>query len=226
MNDRPIIFSAKSVRAILDGRKTQTRRVIKPQPPVIWDICKPIVHKDGHIISWCFMNSKDPDYHGYPKKPKYKVGDLLWVRETFRYGRFALGCGGYAYGVEYKTGGIKFTKKARKYAKQRQNKDKNKQHARWRSPIFMPKWAARIWLEITNIRVERVQDISEEEVQKEGWPRDQEMMPLINTDYKAKRWFQALWDSLNAERGFGWYKNPRVWVIEFKRIQNDPAKTD
>jgi len=111
----------------------------------------------------------------------------------------------------------------------------------------MYKSLARIFLEITNIRVERVQDISWEDAPKEGWPRDRELFPTINTGSKAKLWFQHLWDSLNAKpkpvienkkvayyvsypweeiretrnyRGKKWYiyGNPWVWVIEFKRL--------
>jgi hypothetical protein len=139
-----------------------------------------------------------------------------------------LGCGGRAAGVEYKNNGIKFNKKAGKYTKQRQNKDKEGQHAKWRSGRFMPKWAARIRLEITGIRVERLQDITEEDAKAEGIEfADTALDGRLYRDYSCKKLsftsspiesYQSLWDSINTKRGFGWTTNPWVWVIEFKWI--------
>lgn len=172
MKERPIIMSSESVRAILDGRKTQTRRVVKRQD-------KPIRLKD------C---------------PYGKVGDKLWAKETWRpHEEFEDAQVLYLYKADYPSG----------------------LNVHWKSSRFMPKKAARIWLEITNIRVERVQDISGGDAQKEGWSREQEMFPTINTDYKAKNWFQTLWDSLNAKRGYDWDKNSWVWVIEFRQMPKE-----
>jgi hypothetical protein len=90
---------------------------------------------------------------------------------------------------------------------------------RWRPSIHMPKWASRIWLEITDIRAERVQDISAEDAIAEGWPRHSEIFPTINPGNKALSWFQKLWDSINAKRGCGWENNCWVWVISFKVLE-------
>jgi hypothetical protein len=190
-NEKPIIFNSEMVRAILDDRKTQTRRIIKNPQKLEGLMLK------GEASQWC---------------PYGGVGDTIWVREGFRYAIFGLGCGGKASGIEYKSGGIKFAKKAHKYAKQPKNKDKHGHHARWRPSIHMPRWAARIFLEITGLRVERVQDISEEDTKAES-------VVIRNIGETWWRAFHNLWDSINAKRGYGWDKNPWVWVIEFKRVR-------
>lgn len=170
--ERPILFSGEMVRAILDGRKTQTRRVMK--------------HQNGAHLAF----QKCP--HGNP-------GDCLWVRESFRLSVPA---------HEGQTG----------YPIYRANFKDDPILGIWKPSIHMPRWASRITLEITGVRVERVRDISEEDAKAEGWPRDQELFPTVNTSYKANLWFERLWDSINAERGFGWDVNPWVWVLEFKRV--------
>jgi hypothetical protein len=210
MNEHPIIMTGESVRAILDGRKTQTRRVIKDAPPYPFTI----VHV--HDEDWGFRRTSGLTDH-YFKCPYGKVGDRLWVREAFRYARIGLGCGGSATCVEYKisNGKINFKNKAGKYPKLKSNKDKQGQHARWRSPIFMPKWAARIWLEITNIRAERLRDISLEDIAAEG---------IADLGGGAQAvidcFINEVWDPINEKRGYGWNENPFVWVIEFKRISD------
>jgi len=89
-----------------------------------------------------------------------------------------------------------------------------------RSSLFMPKWVARRWLEVISVRPEQLQEITGEDAQKEGWPRHQEIFPSINTNSKAKSWFEHLWDSINAKRGYPWESNPWVWRIEFKEATN------
>jgi len=192
MKERPILFNSDMVRAILDDRKTQTRRIIKNPSRLEGLMLK------GEESEWC---------------PYGVVGDRLWVKETFRYAIFALGCGGHASGVEYKMRGIRFDKRAKKYAKQRGNKDKYGQHAKWRSPRFMPKWAARLWLEITGIRVERVQEIGLRDCLAEGIEGQRKSVEQLRSD------FWRLWDSLNAKHS--WKSNPWVWVIEFKRVPDE-----
>ena len=171
MKDRPLICCGQLVRAILDGRKTQTRRVTKPQP------------KDGETM----------DVECLPFFCPYgKVGDRLWVKEKHAFG------GNGVFFPDSCDGTVRIA---------------------WTSSRFMPKKFARIWLEITNIRVERVQDITEKDAIAEGV----EVCFQHSPHHKKRASFSLLWDSLNAERGFGWYKNPWVWVIEFKRVLNDPA---
>lgn len=93
----------------------------------------------------------------------------------------------------------------------------------WNPSIFMPRWASRITLEITDVRVERVQEITEEDARAEGFPG--ERWATGHGDYSEiapSEQFRELWDKLNASRGFGWDANPWVWVIEFKRIEESP----
>lgn len=190
------------VLAILGGRKTQTRRVVKPQPNEAWSI-PPTEVIDGYYMSHgCRSDVKCP--YGVP-------GDRLWVRETFDFGTAPCnhtdrGCAWYvADGLP--TGKL--------------HPDSPKDSESWcrewiRKPsIFMPRWASRITLEITGVKVERVQKITDEDARAEGVTcavPDVELLGEYRVGYKA------LWDSLNAKRGYGWDKNPWVWVIEFKRV--------
>lgn len=206
MNERPIIFCDEMVRAILDDRKTQTRRVILPQPKDEDMPLKPILRKRmvGGLAEGYYDGTWS--YDGDPMNTQYKcpygkVGDLLWVRE----GWLHFGDKNYPSqrAVMYKT-----------------NYDA-KESKKFKSPIFMPKWAARIWLEITGIRVERLQDITEDGAKGEGakacYPYGKKFEYQPNPSWHSG--FKILWDSLNAKRGFGWDTNPWVWVIEFKKIQ-------
>ncbi len=177
MKTRPIIFQPEMVRAILDGRKSQTRRVIKPQPYIL---------TGTQPDEW-------PDE--YPELCPYGVpGDRLWVRET----------------MWRNSGYIE------------NDKPKLKNDGKIPS-IHMPRWKSRLTLEITNVRVERVQDISYQDVFCEGIDKrnirsfelfgDSEHRLLV-----ARRHFQVLWDKMHKKRGFGWSENPWVWVVEFKKV--------
>ncbi|MHC1739694.1 MAG: hypothetical protein AB9897_01130 [Anaerolineaceae bacterium] len=214
MKEKPILFSGEMVRAILDGRKTQTRRVIKPQPRFIKDQtgCK-YLQIPGKGV-W-FDDDPMPSTYGQP-------GDRLWVRETFcpvDNSEFAdsLGEGDEkVFWIDYRaTPKYGMNSPAGWDEDQKDNPD----HAIWRPSIFMPRKYSRILLEITNIRVERLQEISEEDAIAEG------IDPNINPaapqyiSWSNKRAYEYLWDCLNAKRGFGWNANPWVWVIEFKVIQ-------
>lgn len=186
MSEKPIIFSTPMVRAILEGRKTQTRRVIVPQP-------------SSGIRKSVFVKSGLEDGHGREIKLHYQPGDILWVRETWCRRRRN---GGYGYKADrpIEPGYLQACY----------------DDAKWRSSIHMPREAARLFLRVTDVRVERLQDISEEDVVKEGFT------PLLDKDgvnfISAKGRFHVLWDSLNAKRGYGWDTNPWVWVIEFERV--------
>ena len=200
MKERPILFSGEMVRAILDGRKKQTRRVIKPQPSMEQS-CEP----EGY--SWI------PAWKGRELSPTQcpygQPGDRLWVRETW----FSpeKGIAAYkAYGEKkpnppgqigfYYPGPIK-----------------------WKPSIHMPRWASRITLEVVNVRVERLQDITAHDALAEGI--DTRGLYLGNPDYDhiarhtAIGLFRSLWDSINVSRGFGWDVNPWIWVVEFKKFE-------
>lgn len=188
MKERPILFSTKMVKAILEGRKTQTRRVIKPQP--------------NDIRESPFVKSGIETTHGYEIKLKHEPGDRLWVRETWNV-LDSDGC---------KPSDISPIKERAIY------KANGDEYPFWRPSIFMPRWASRIALEVVNVRVERVQDISEEDAMHEG------ATPLlVDPDGGSCPYcegFRALWDSINAKRGYGWDANPWVWVVEFEEHKN------
>lgn len=186
MKERPILFSGPMVRAILDGRKTMTRRVIKNAPELLNrpEIMPSLI--EAYKAAWV----KTCPY-GQP-------GDRLWVRETW------------AAQHEFDGHSPRFVKVGARF--HYRASEQGPSGLLWRPSIHMPRWASRLTLEITAVRVERVQDIGDEDAEREGlqWcnaasPRDK---------------FQCLWDSLNAKRGYGWATNPRVRVISFKKVSN------
>lgn len=208
IKERPILFSPAMVKAILDGRKTQTRRVVK-----------------GAALEWLAADMFTPEFvalqenylcpYGYP-------GDRLWVRETF-----------------YVQESI-------------WEKDRGLQPIHYRADItdpwevedyflkpsiHMPRWASRLTLEITKIRVERLQEISEEDAKAEGvrftdfgddygYMKQQkpgfhvgEVSSYEECHGTAKTCFGGLWETIHAKDGMGWEKNPWVWVIQFRVVQ-------
>lgn len=228
MKERPIIFSAESVQAILEGRKTQTRRVVKEQPNRVR--YNNIVYKGKY--GW-------EDEHGRRLLNLYGApGDRLWVREKWR----IVWWGEDPYKIEYADGTIlsepgdssDYDNDA--YARLTEQCSKDCDNARlevdgegyyilmdgviptrWRSPIYMPRWASRIMLEITNVRVERIQEMSPIDTVAEGVYHPQLNYGIAEGPY-AIATFANYWDSLNEKRGYPWSSNPWVWVIEFKRI--------
>ena len=212
-NERPVIFNSEIVKAILDGRKTQTRRIAKL--PEEW-------HRGYGAFEVNPNGAEEFVIHGDCGTetmycPYGRVGDTLWVREAW----WDLG-----YWKEGQWFGRTASHKIRpKYVVDGEPEGIIAKHKRsslickWRKrpSIHMPRWAARIFLEITSIRVERVQDISESNIISEGCP---EFTSLTGIDelYAARQWWWVtLWDSINAKRGFGWDKNPWVWVVEWKQ---------
>jgi hypothetical protein len=196
---KPILFSTQMVQAILEGRKTQTRRVINNIHP------DSEFHPDLNLLGYTFV---EPD--GKIKVPemasviqgKYKVGDVLWVREKFR--RLVDCRSGRFHSFEY-------------YADMPEAFHKQFPH-KWKPSIHMPKAACRLFLEITNVRVERLHDISEEDAIAEGvnyvWYDEKRNIKIQS----AKSLFNELWSSINGADS--WNANPWVWVVEFKRIEN------
>lgn len=206
VKENPIPFKAETVRAILEGRKTQTRWVIKPQPEMA---------RRGKIERWEGDQADLLELLNCSGRncPFGQVGDILWVRETWQTSS------AYDYLSPRKIqGDVPLWFKADKNAK----KNLGDQPGRTRPSIHMPRWASRITLEITGVRVERVQDISEEDARAEGivWKREKGDSIDPRTERAAKPIFPALWDAINAERGYGYEVNPWVWVIEFKVVQS------
>ena len=215
--ERPILFSGPMVRAILEGRKTQTRRIIKPQPPSYLQPpnreFRPIHGTDlwGAFAvagSAAAVRSQDTI-----KCPYGKPGDRLWVRETW-------GHNPEGPGYVYRSDG---------------DFDMKFHGDRWRPSIHMPRWASRITLEVTGVRVERLRDISEEDALAEGVERGNGRWMVGDESYQRDIYgfwvpgrherhnapshaFRSLWESINGPGS--WDANPFVWVVEFRRVSD------
>lgn len=223
MKERPILFSGPMVRAILEGRKTVTRRVVKPQPDFLGSMVDPNTP----------FKTLDAGLHARITCPYGEPGDRLWVRETWTDVNMC-GAPALAYRADedirdlmeepgflddrgafnYDDPRVKPYPFACWYAELDQ--------ARWRPSIHMPRWASRILLEITAVRVERLQDISEEQALAEGVhgePCDHARQACSDIGCwgdTAKGAFGFLWEQLNGAGA--WQANPWVWVVEFKRV--------
>lgn len=230
--ERPILFSTPMVQAILNGNKMQTRRVVKPQPPTDCNDEEPCIEFDYSndnprwYANWEMpLNPPKASESHTVYCPYGKPGDVLWVRETWFSTRFdcneLLECGVTSH-IRYK-------------ADRNYNPRKDCVGRSWKPSIHMPKAAARIWLEITDVRVERLLDISEQDAISEGIdtetyknaaaPRNffDYTDPLGSPLSSAFMSFISLWDSINGE--FAADENPWVWVVEFKRIEK-PIQTN
>ena len=242
MKERPILFSGAMVRALLDGRKTQTRRVMKKQPyisrtnpPQFSDvevgdlfICPdycPTTPVRGSVIAEC---KSIGTYHCMGQKtfaekhsPYGVPGDHLWVRESF-WGCDMPGWGDQpcvVYEDEWR-GKEYHAAEVRPYARRFGHIP----------GIHMPRDASRITLEVTGVRIERLQDISEADAIAEGLISVGGPLQTRMWEYSSTRGgqfadprvaYRCLWDSLNSARGYGWDVNPWVWVVEFKRISSE-----
>jgi hypothetical protein len=216
VKERPVLFSGPMVRAILEGRKTQTRRVIKPQPTKVSHYEAPA--PNGYAGGWYMLFREDD---GMPRAdvlpcPYGKPGDRLWVRETFHLVSNYLGKDLMAEGRQY----VCFKDGSQKYQDGAYYPNTIEQYApgafdgmRWRPAIYMPRWASRLTLEVTKVRAERLQDISDRDAKAEGICNRHEGCRL-GTHVEM---FSKGWDALNAKRGFSWESNPWVWVVEFRK---------
>lgn len=194
----PILFNTQMVQAIQEGRKTVTRRVIKPRYKDD-EYAFEVITNMGTGERWLEKMDKEQMSFDNPRyiNPPWQPGDILYVRETWEeWG------GGYIY----------------KAWKEPFPQPGCYPGTKWRPSIHMPRVAARIWLKVTAIRVERLQDITEEQATKEGFQDDTEYT-VGNT---ARGHFIELWDSTikkqELER-YGWQANPWVWVIEFEQCE-------
>lgn len=193
MKARPILFSAPMVRAILEGRKTQTRRVVKPQP------VDPFTGRD-------LSAGARPD--SLPHCPYGQPGDHLWVRETWQPERHNQ-CERITYAAD---GGVAFVDDSDVPRNWRRPKAARTGNI---TPLYMPRWASRITLEVTGVRVERLQDITEEDARAEGVEAD-DIGKVGLPCYSARQNFERLWESINGAGS--WAANPWVWVVEFRRV--------
>ena len=205
VKEHPILFTTDNVKAILDGKKTQTRRIMNPQlkDNAGWRGLVPLYgfgdYSHGHKYHGHFRLEEVPEVCPYGQ-----VGDRLWVRETFFDNAFFEDDQD---NVLYRADGEFEEQIPEDYI-----------GAAWSPSIHMFKWMARIWLEITKVRVERVQDISEDDAKAEGVPGIATHKPYPK-QYRDS--FEVLWDSINLKRG-SWESNPWVWVIEFEKILKPP----
>ena len=189
MGEKPILFSTTMVQAILDGRKTQTRRIVKV------NIADRFVLDDSGNVLGSYTEGMPEVYPTIDDAP-YQEGDILWVRETWNYSPKWYYC--------YKADTIP-----------------DDSHGYigsipWRPSIFMPRAAARLFLLVKNVWVERLQEISHFEAQCEGvaMASDDDLK-----EYGYRAGFKQLWDSLNKTRGYPWDSNPWVWIYEFERTE-------
>ena len=204
MKFKPILFNTEMVRAILDGRKTQTRRIIKGIDTLN------VYRAEPAEDSYETLGARD-FFRGWSEngamidaiqaiKAPCSVGDVLWVRETWNHVKFGTGEWHYEYRADCDD----------------PFKWSNGDFAEWRPSIHMPKEAARIFLKVNGVRVERLQDMNEEDAIAEGFAdsRAGEESPLER--------FASLWDTtIRREdlREFGYHANPWVWAIEFERCE-------
>jgi hypothetical protein len=244
---RPIIFSAEMVKAILEGRKTQTRRIIKPQPAMVDDLSIPnVAYAGGEMVKW--FGKQAPNTYQKIHCPYGEVGDKLWCRETFTQYRAntpeEMAITNQAWD-DFRTGKKDLISAAHSipaatgerqvlYAADFGDWAKNVDcDIKWTSPIFMPRWASRITLEIVGVRVERVKGISPLDAIAEGIERLDADTPFRADfanqwrDYSGQEYyfnspidsFHSGWNKINGKKaGCDWASNPWVWVLEFRRV--------
>jgi hypothetical protein len=217
MKEIPILMSTEMVQATLAGRKTKTRRKIKPQPVIdehsgrVFDGHKPAKRSPFDIHNW-----KEPfaDYFS-----RWKVGNVLWVREKWKHNNAGIG-----FPIDYFANNETYT---------------HPEWEKWKPSIHMKKEHARIWLEVMDIQIERLQDISEEDAKAEGaeqvwrdakgnfWFPASESIRMVGEHGDFKTGFRSIWQSINGEES--WKQNPWVWVIQFKVLSTtgrpDPSSS-
>lgn len=224
MKERPILFSAPMVRGILSGGKSQTRRVVKPQPH---DGCGRIWCEEYNptvIDRWGDEQPGKEIFGAYSEDGEWGVrcpfgqpGDRLWVRETWadltathgrKWEKLNSSTNLYERGVEpfvwYRADGEQPCIGSGRPLSEP-----------WKPSIHMPRWASRITLEVTGVRVERLQDITPAECVCEGYESDLSK-PYWSEEIKALDWYRDLWGAINGPGS--WEANPLVWVIQFERV--------
>ncbi len=213
MTDRPIIFSAPMVRALLDGRKTQTRRLVKNVPPMpsADDFVHQPTHAKPYLDSYCGNDRTEKNHRGmsdkwawwtvddrpgYLFKVPYVPGDLLWVRECFTPNYFDDGSPAYK-------------------ADRTKDADDICPRPKFKPAIHMPRWASRITLEVTGVKVERLNEITQQDVFREGLHNTQqnEIESVAGRPLLAAECFAWLWESLHGQGS--WAANPFVAAISF-----------
>ena len=246
MKERPIIMSGESVRAILDGRKTMTRRVVK------WPIksrsdgakVRLFVESDVALVNE-LLTLKERHPNRRVRCPFGAPGDRLWVREGWADitdllewdggGQIPDGCHCYAYRAD---GQVRQCTVSLRGPEDWDVGDLEPGDVKWRPSIHMPRQASRLTLEVTNVRVERLQEISAADAAAEGvqipvTPDGHPVLCITERVDSHQLWkspktatlddywtgyFALAWNAVNAKRGYGWDTDPHVWVVEFKRV--------
>lgn len=204
MKERGMIFNAEMARAILDGRKTQTRRPIKWKQTRFTEIAE---RDDGSLWPWAEDCERGGDI--WFACPYGEIGDRIWVRETFRVHSRATDVATLVYWASVRNS---WTEQTHRVPVAVCNKPATPE--KWTPSIHMPRWASRILLEITDVRVERLRDLSEEDAKSEGiTPPAGGVLP--GWEYRIN--FRDLWMDIYGTDS--WEANPWVWVIEFKRVE-------
>ena len=243
VKSRPILFSGAMVRALLDGSKTQTRRVVKNFPEYEKGTIAPQEKRGepkkheapyfdnyrngkktetnprGESENWCWWDEYDRMGNGWLKCPYGKPGDRLWVREAWWHRKTEF--------IEQAgfEGGMIVRMENGQPSGFHENREFNpSNHPNlWakKSPRFMPRWASRIELEIVSVRVERLNDISQADCIAEGGPPSHPSIDSVSRSYGypdfPRSWYAQLWESINGKGS--WMDDPFVWVIEFKRVE-------
>ena len=227
MKERPILFTGPMVRALLDGSKTQTRRVVKPQPDNGWG------------FDWTYGRITSP----HPKRGKFGAfirrgvgtdfpetdlivcphgmpGDRLWVREAWYCDDYRVQQGPYLLPPDQNANDMR-EDGTLVYCADDPAPYEQEQPV-WRPSIHMPRWASRITLEITGVRVERLQDISRSDAIAEGAPPSHPSIDRVSRELGfamdfSRSWYGQLWEQINGPNS--WAANPWVFVIEFKVIE-------
>jgi len=252
MRERPILFSGPMISAILSGAKTQTRRIVRPQiepfvqqtadrwpqkhaEPYLDSYCserQTETNPRGMSVLWCWWTRDDRQGPVVARCPYGVPGDRLWVRETFRPTRFP---GKPIVGIHYAAdqdplrGCLIELRSGQRYT----FPDDAGPDEQWpegvacktRPSIFLPRWASRITLEVTEVRVQRLQEISEDDAEAEGvedLSGGSEQWKIYGTDCSTTRdvreSYRSLWDVINSKRA-PWASNPWVWALTFRRVE-------
>jgi hypothetical protein len=202
---KPILFNTEMVRAILESRKTQTRRPLNPQP-----------YFDNNADMWSRGNVLYTELQHMVNRLRYQIGDVLYVRETFyKHECYSKECIMLDYldcnGCTHTDDGMCYAYKAT------HDEDIS---VKWRPSIHMPKEAARIFLRVTNVRVERLNDISDSDLMKEGTTKfiPTCLLELVNRYEEMVNDFRVLWNCIYGKPGYSWEDNPWIEVCEFERM--------
>jgi hypothetical protein len=223
---KPIIMFGAMVRAILDGRKTMTRRVMKPQPEL-----RPGTMKGptGATIQTAYWHWRDEWWWSDPQpsmlaKCPFQPGTSLWVRETW--GIFVESWTDYGWEGEGivdipNRGSLPQSNMHSKYhVVYKADGYETDEGERWKSPIYMPRWASRLTLRVTGVKVERLHRIGELSAKAEGVePKMVVSVDRCESYLSYCAGFIDVWDSINAKRGYSWESNPFVWAISFEVVR-------